>query len=52
MSLLSGVRVIDLTDDHGRFATKLLTEFGADVVRITDAGSSGREVKNLSLIHI
>ena len=46
MSLLSGVRVIDLTDDHGRFATKLLTEFGADVVRITDAGSSGREVKN------
>ena len=46
MSLLSGVRVIDLTDDHGRFATKLLTEFGANVVRVTDAGSSGREVKN------
>lgn len=38
---LHGLRVIDLTDDSGRFATKLLTEMGADVVRITANGSSG-----------
>ena len=31
---LHGLRVLDLTDDTGRFATKLLTEAGADVVRI------------------
>ncbi len=30
---LSGLRVVDLTGDAGRFATKLLTELGADVVR-------------------
>ncbi|MBA4812463.1 MAG: CoA transferase [Acidimicrobiales bacterium] len=46
MSLLSGLRVIDLTGDSGRFATKLLTEFGADVVRVTDEGSSGQPMKN------
>ena len=31
---LHGIRVIDLTDDSGRFATKLLAESGASVVRI------------------
>jgi len=31
---LHDLRVIDLTDDSGRFATKLLTEAGADVVRL------------------
>jgi crotonobetainyl-CoA:carnitine CoA-transferase CaiB-like acyl-CoA transferase len=31
---LEGLRVIDLTDDTGRFATKLLREAGASVVRI------------------
>ena len=31
---LQDLRVIDLTDDTGRFATKLLTEAGADVVRL------------------
>ncbi|WP_323671676.1 CaiB/BaiF CoA-transferase family protein [Candidatus Poriferisodalis multihospitum] len=31
---LSGLRVVDLTGDAGRFATKLLTELGADVVRV------------------
>ena len=41
MSALKGVRVLDLTGDSGRFATKLLREFGADVVRVTDQGSSG-----------
>ena len=41
MRPLSGLRVIDLTDDSGRFATKLLTEFGADVVRITNEGPLG-----------
>src|SRR5262245_29446685 len=31
---LQTLRVIDLTDDTGRFAAKLLTEAGADVLRI------------------
>ena len=31
---LAGVRVVDLTDDLGRFAGKLLAELGADVVRL------------------
>ena len=34
---LHGLRVLDLTDDTGRFATKLLTEAGADVV-VADLG--------------
>ena len=37
---LSGLRVVDLTGDAGRFATKLLSELGADVVRV-GAGSPG-----------
>jgi crotonobetainyl-CoA:carnitine CoA-transferase CaiB-like acyl-CoA transferase len=36
MGPLQGLRVIDLTDDLGRFATKLLAEMGADVVRVHD----------------
>ena len=39
---LAGLRTIDLTDDLGRFATKLLTEAGADVVRVSTQGSPGR----------
>lgn len=38
---LDGLRVVDHTDDSGRFATKLLTGLGADVVRTSAAGSSG-----------
>ncbi|MDE0498284.1 MAG: CoA transferase [Acidimicrobiaceae bacterium] len=37
---LSGLRVVDLTGDEGRFGTKLLTELGADVVRV-GTGSPG-----------
>jgi len=37
---LEGLRVVDLTDDSGRFATKLLAESGASVMRI-GSGSSG-----------
>ncbi len=37
---LSGLRVVDLTGDSGRFATKLLTELGADVVRV-GTGAAG-----------
>jgi crotonobetainyl-CoA:carnitine CoA-transferase CaiB-like acyl-CoA transferase len=33
---LSGLRVIELTDDTGRFAGKLLAESGASVVRLTE----------------
>ena len=36
MGPLHGLRVIDLTDDLGRFATKLLAELGASVVRVHD----------------
>jgi crotonobetainyl-CoA:carnitine CoA-transferase CaiB-like acyl-CoA transferase len=39
---LSELRVLDLTDDSGRFGTKLLTELGADVVRISTVSSPGR----------
>ena len=35
---LDGLRVVDLTDDSGRFATKLLVEAGASVVRVHDDG--------------
>ena len=37
---VAGLRVIDLTDDSGRFATKLLAECGASVIRI-GKGTSG-----------
>jgi crotonobetainyl-CoA:carnitine CoA-transferase CaiB-like acyl-CoA transferase len=37
---LEGLRVLDLTDDSGRLAGKLLAEAGADVVRLR-AGSPG-----------
>ena len=45
MTALEGLRVVDATDDSGRFGTKLLTEFGADVVRVT-MGSPGKPIKN------
>jgi benzylsuccinate CoA-transferase BbsE subunit len=35
---LAGLRVVDLTDDSGRFATKLLAECGAAVVRVGQGG--------------
>jgi crotonobetainyl-CoA:carnitine CoA-transferase CaiB-like acyl-CoA transferase len=35
---LEGLRVVDLTDDSGRFATKLLAECGASVVRLGSGG--------------
>ncbi len=37
---LAGLRVLDLTDDTGRFAAKLLAEAGADVIRL-GRGSPG-----------
>ena len=36
---LDGVRVVDLTGDSGRFATKLLAECGASVARLGQGGS-------------
>ena len=41
---LEGLRVIDLTDDSGRFATKLLAESGASVIRFGGAGTRGPEM--------
>ena len=43
---LDGMRVIDLTDDSGRFATRLLSEMGADVVRVTADGSPGHPMSD------
>ena len=39
--LLDGVRVVDLTDDYGAFAARLLAELGAEVVRV-EAPDGGR----------
>jgi len=41
---LAGLRIIDLTEDLGRFATKLMAEFGAEVCRPTGWGSRGRDL--------
>ena len=43
---LAGVKVIDFTNDSGRFATKLLTEMGADVLRISADGSPGQPLSD------
>ena len=41
--LLHGVRVLDLTDDYGAYASRLLADLGAEVVRIEPAdGGRGR----------
>jgi crotonobetainyl-CoA:carnitine CoA-transferase CaiB-like acyl-CoA transferase len=42
---LEGLRVVDLTDDSGRFATKLLAESGASVVRL-GSGTSGPPMRH------
>ena len=42
---LDGLRVVDLTDDSGRFATKLLTECGASVARIGQ-GTPGHAMRS------
>ena len=34
---LSGLRVVEMTGDHGRLAGKMLTEAGASVVRVGPA---------------
>ena len=36
MGPLHDLRVVDLTDDSGRFATKMLAEMGASIVRVHD----------------
>jgi crotonobetainyl-CoA:carnitine CoA-transferase CaiB-like acyl-CoA transferase len=44
MSLLTDLRVVDLTDPSGVFATRLLADLGADVIRVEppDGGSVRR----------
>jgi crotonobetainyl-CoA:carnitine CoA-transferase CaiB-like acyl-CoA transferase len=41
---LAGLRVIDLAGDIGRFGTKLLTEFGATVVRSIGGSARGDDM--------
>src|ERR1700712_3323114 len=36
--LLAGVRVVDLTDEYGAYASRLLSDLGAEVVRIEEPG--------------
>jgi len=43
---LHGVRVLDLTRGPGRFATKLLAELGADVVKVAGAGARGPAMRD------
>ena len=38
---LAGVRVLDVSDELGRFATKMLAEAGASVVRVTAGHEPG-----------
>ncbi len=38
--LLPGVRVLDLTDDKGLLAGKLLTDMGADVIPVEPPGGN------------
>ena len=45
---LDGLRVVDLTDDSGRFATKLLAECGASVARLGQ-GTSGPSMRSADL---
>lgn len=42
-TLLDGVRVVDLTGEYGAFASRLLADLGADVVRLERAGHDGRD---------
>ena len=43
--LLPSYRVLDLTDESGAFCTKLLADFGADVVRIEPPGGDPLRAK-------
>jgi len=38
---LEDLRVLDLTDGHGRYASKVLAELGGDVVRVAPSTESG-----------
>ena len=38
--VLSGVRVLDLTEDRGLYAGKLLADLGAEVIKVEKPGGS------------
>ena len=44
MGLLSTYRVLDLTDEKGMFATRLLADMGAEVIRIEKPGENHPEI--------
>ena len=41
---LAGLKVVDITGDLGRFATKLLADYGAEVIRVDLGGAAGRQL--------
>ena len=41
--LLDGVRVVDATGEYGAFASRLLADLGAEVVRVERPGATGRD---------
>jgi crotonobetainyl-CoA:carnitine CoA-transferase CaiB-like acyl-CoA transferase len=44
-SVLDGIKVLDITEDRGLYAGKLLADFGADVIKIENpAGSRARTI--------
>jgi len=58
VGLLGDVRVVDLTDDYGAFASRLLADLGAEVVRVEPLGGgrgrtrSPRSADGTSLHHL
>src|SRR2546423_1627061 len=46
---LAGLRVVDVCDDAGRFATKLLAEAGASVGRVAAGNEAGREMADAAM---
>ncbi|MFC1860735.1 CaiB/BaiF CoA transferase family protein [Chloroflexota bacterium] len=47
-TIISGYRILDLTDEKGMFCSRLLADMGADVIRIeSPGGSSSHDYLNL-----
>ena len=47
---LSGLRVLELSDEKGQFCGKLLGDLGADVIKIEPPG--GQNTRSVSYTHL